>query len=229
MQPYFLPYIGYFQLINAVDEFVIYDNIQFTKRGWFHRNRILENDKDVYFSLPIEKDSNYLDVKQRFLSEQMEVQKKKILAKIENNYRKAPFFKEVYPIVQGIFNFEEKNLFFFIYNSVKVVTELLQIDTHIIVSSTIALDHDLKNVEKVKAIVKARQSEIYINPIGGKELYDHKNFKNDAIELQFLKTKSFIYEQFGNEFIPFLSIIDVLMFNELEVVKKSLLNEYTIE
>ena len=78
MQPYFLPYIGYFQLMNEVDEFVIYDNIQFTKRGWFHRNRILQNNKDVYISLPIQKDSDYLDVRDRFIAKDFEKQRNNI-------------------------------------------------------------------------------------------------------------------------------------------------------
>jgi hypothetical protein len=81
MQPYFLPYLGYFQLMNAVDEFVIYDNIQFSKRGWIHRNRILENGKDIYVSLPIQKDSDYLNVNERLISGIFEDQRKKILNK----------------------------------------------------------------------------------------------------------------------------------------------------
>ncbi len=69
MQPYFFPYIGYFQLINTVDEFVVYDNIEFTKKGWINRNRILVNGKDEYITLPIKKDSDFLHVKDRFLAE----------------------------------------------------------------------------------------------------------------------------------------------------------------
>ncbi len=93
MQPYFLPYIGYFQLINAVDKFVIYDNIEFTKKGWINRNRILVNGKDEFISLPITKASDFLHANQRYLASNFENEKNKILRKIKESYRKAPYFK----------------------------------------------------------------------------------------------------------------------------------------
>ena len=68
MQPYFLPYIGYFQLIKSVDKFVVYDNIQYIKNGWINRNRLLQNSKDQYFTLPIKNDSNFLDINDRYIS-----------------------------------------------------------------------------------------------------------------------------------------------------------------
>ena len=107
MQPYFFPYIGYFQLINSVDTFVIYDNIQFTKKGWIHRNRFLQNGKDTMFTLPIKKDSDYLDIDQRFLSENFGPECDKLLRKIEGAYKKAPYFNDVFPIVKSIFTFNE--------------------------------------------------------------------------------------------------------------------------
>ena len=111
MQPYFLPYIGYFQLMNEVDEFVIYDNIQFTKRGWFHRNRILQNNKDVYISLPIQKDSDYLDVRDRFIAKDFEKQRHKLLSKIKNNYLKTPYFKDVFPLIEEIILYNDPSEF----------------------------------------------------------------------------------------------------------------------
>ena len=91
MQPYFLPYIGYWQLINAVDKFVIYDNIQYTKKGWINRNRILNTDKDVYITIPLDKDSDYLDVDQRNISQCFD--RMKLLNQVSQYYRKAPNFK----------------------------------------------------------------------------------------------------------------------------------------
>src|SRR4030042_5533275 len=92
MQPYFLPYIGYFQLMNAVDEFVIYDNIEFSKKGWINRNRILVNGKDSYITIPLKKDSDYLDVRDRYLAETWSSEKIKMLKRIIGSYRKAPRF-----------------------------------------------------------------------------------------------------------------------------------------
>jgi hypothetical protein len=97
MQPYIFPYIGYFQLINTVDKFVVYDNIQFTKKGWINRNRILINGKEEYITLPLKKDSDYLNIDQRVLSDVFKEQRNKILRKINESYKKAPGFKTAFP------------------------------------------------------------------------------------------------------------------------------------
>ena len=229
MQPYLFPYIGYFQLMNAVDEFVIYDNIQFSKKGWINRNRILVNGTDAYLTLPLKKDSDYLDVKDRYLSDDWNIERKKITNRITESYRKAPNYITVFPIIEEIINFENKNLFQFILNSLMLINKYLDIKTPLIPSSTIAINHELKSEKKVIALCKARQSEIYINPIGGIELYDKEEFKSEGIELKFLKADNIIYPQFKNEFVPFLSIIDVMMFNTKEEIKHYLQSSFTLQ
>ncbi len=227
MQPYFLPYIGYFQLMNMVDEFVVYDNIQFTKKGWIHRNRMLQNGKDEYFTLPLKKDSDYLNVDQRFLSETFSQEKLKMLNKIQNNYRKAPCFADTFPIIESIFDHQDLNLFEFIANSLNIVSSYLGIQTPITISSTISIDHNLKGKDKVMALTKATGGTNYINAIGGLDLYDKNEFKDNGIELSFFKTDHFSYPQFKNDFIPFLSILDVMMFNDISQIK-TYLNQYSI-
>ena len=222
MQPYFFPYIGYFQLINAVDEFIIYDNIEFTKKGWINRNRILVNGKDAVISLPLKKDSDFLNVNERFLANTWEADRKKMLNRITESYRKAPYFKETYEVLEKCIMYEDRNLFKFILHSLQIVLKLLNIDTKLVVSSTISIDHHLRSEEKVMAICKQRGADIYINPIGGLDLYDKDNFKNKNLELQFQKTTNFNYTQFNNEFIPWLSIIDVMMFNNQEQMQSKL-------
>lgn len=229
MQPYLFPYIGYFQLMNAVDEFVIYDNIQFSKKGWINRNRILVNGTDAYITLPLKKDSDYLDVKNRYLSDDWNTERKKIINRISESYRKAPYFTTVFPIIEEIINYENKNLFQFILNSLMQINKYLDITTPLIVSSTIDVNHELKSEKKVIALCKARRAETYINPIGGVELYDKEEFKNAGIELKFLKADNINYPQFKNEFVPFLSIIDVMMFNTKEEVKHYLQSSFTLQ
>ncbi len=219
MQPYFMPYIGYFQLIEAVDVFVVYDNIQFTKKGWYHRNRILANGKDKMFSVPLKKDSDYLDVAHRELADSFDNESKKIIRKIQASYRNAPYYKEVMPLVEECFQRSSGNLFDFIYTSLTLLTQFLQIDTKIIISSAIDIDHTLKSQDKVLAICKSLNVNTYINAIGGQDLYEAEAFRNKGIELRFIKTKPFKYPQFGNEFVPWLSIIDVMMFNSLETIQ----------
>ena len=222
MQPYFMPYIGYFQLINAVDVFVVYDNIQFTKKGWFHRNRILVNGRDKMFSVPLKKDSDYLYVAQRELADSFDNESKKIIRKIKAAYQTAPYYKEVMPLVEECFQHGSGNLFDFIHISLKLLTQFLQIDTKIIISSAIDIDHTLKSQDKVLAICKNLNTDIYINAIGGQDLYVAEAFRNKGIELRFLKTKPVEYKQFDNEFVPWLSIIDVMMFNLKEEIIKML-------
>ena len=227
MQPYLFPYIGYWQLINAVDTFVIYDNIQFSKKGWFHRNNFLMNGKKTLFTIPIKKDSDYLDVNNRYLSDDSEKQTNKLVAQIKNSYRKAPYFNDVSPLIEAIFLNQEKNLFNYIFYSIKMVCTYLDIDTKIVKSSTIDIDHTLRSQDKVIAINKSLNSRKYVNTIGGRELYDIESFNKENIELQFLKSEDLKYRQFNDEFIPSLSIIDVMMFNSKEVTR-NMLNSYKL-
>jgi len=222
MQPYFFPYIGYFQLINTVDEFIIYDNIKYTKKGWINRNRILINGKSSYITLPIKNGSDSLDIVERFLADSWTKDKIKMLNKIKESYRKAPYFDIVYPLIKECILFEENNLFLFIYNSLIKIKEFLEIKTTFIVSSDININHKFRAEEKVLAICKNRKADIYINPIGGVELYDKEKFRNQNIDLYFIKTSDFSYKQFNNEFVPFLSIIDVMMLNSKEEIQKYL-------
>lgn len=227
MQPYIFPYIGYFQLINSVDEFIIYDNIQYTKKGWINRNRILANGKDQLITLPIKKDSDYLNIVNRELSESWDKDKNKILNIIRSTYHKAPYFSEIYKLISKCLNNEEKNLYKFIFDSIININEFLEIKTKIIVSSTINIDHSLKSKDKVIALCKARNASIYINAIGGMDLYNKEEFKQHQIDLSFIKSNPIEYKQFNNEFIPWLSIIDVMMFNSKDQIKEYL-NSYTL-
>jgi hypothetical protein len=222
MQPYFLPYIGYFQLINAVDKFIIYDNLQYVSNGWIQRNRILVNGKDDFISLAIKKDIHTLQIKERFLSDNFQNNNVKIIRRIEGSYKKAPYFKDIFPYIEQILLFEDNNLFNFVFNSINIINKLLNIQTSIIISSSIPIDNALKSEEKVIAINRHLKSDIYINPIGGVSLYSKDEFRKNGLTLNFLKTRYFEYTQFNNQYIPYLSIIDVLMFNPINIIIQQL-------
>lgn len=224
MQPYFIPYIGYFQLINTVDKFIIYDDIQYTKKGWINRNRILTNGKDTYITLPLKKDSDYADIKDRYLAESWNQERKKILNKIIANYRKTPYFEETFPLIKNILSFENINLFEYLLQSIRLTLEHLNIHTPIITSSTLGVDKSLKSQDKIIAICHKMEASEYVNPIGGVTLYDKEYFSNQGIELFFLQSKKIKYQQYNTSFIPSLSIIDILMFNSIDRVK-SIVNE----
>lgn len=229
MQPYFFPYLGYFQLINAVDVFIVYDNIQFSKGGWIQRNRMLLNGKEEIFSLPLKKASDFLDICDRHLADDYLLRNKKTLRKLENAYLKAPYFHEVFPLLQNCFLYERhNNLFDFLLFSIKQVLRFLNIETEIKISSEIE-DVRLRNVSRVINLCKKTQGSIYINPIGGQKIYSKQEFAAQGVDLKFLRTRDTItYRQFDDlEFVPNLSIIDVLMFNARSEVSL-LLSEYDL-
>ncbi len=228
MQPYFFPYIGYFQLINAVDKFIVYDNVEFTKRGWFHRNKLLFDNKVEYFCINIKSDSDYLNVNDRYISSvYFKKGKIKILRKINQYYKDAPFFNTAFPIVKEILEYNDDNLFNYIFNSIIRVNQHLRLDTEVIVASNIPINHDLKGQSRIFEICQYFKANDYINSIGGSELYSKDDFKNKGINLYFLKCNTPVYKQFNNEFIRHLSIIDVMMFNSPDVID-TMLNEYKL-
>ena len=138
MQPYFMPYLGYFQLIVAVDVFIVYDNIKYTKKGWINRNRMLVNGADAIFSLPLKKDSDMLDIVQRELSS--EFNREKLLGQFKGAYIKAPYFNEIYPLLQSIIRFKDSNLFKYIEHSLNEICRHLGIETKIIISSNLPIN-----------------------------------------------------------------------------------------
>lgn len=226
MQPYFLPYIGYFQLIAAVDTFIVYDNIKYTKKGWINRNRMLQNGRDLTFSLPLKSDSDALDVCERELAQNFN--REKLLNQIKGAYRRAPYFGEAFPLIERIVQYEDTNLFRFLYHSIVKTCAYLGITTEIRISSDIVIDHSIKNQNKVIALCEAIGADTYVNSIGGIELYSKDNFRERNIELKFIKSKPFDYPQFGDAFVPSLSILDVMMFNPLDAIRTCISNNYEL-
>lgn len=221
MQPYFLPYIGYFQLLNAVDKYVIYDDVNYINRGWINRNRILVNKTDKLITLKLNGASQNKLINEIEISDD-KIYKNKLLKTIAESYRKAPFFSEVYPLIEEIINNDETKLSKYIEHSLKMICKYLEINTKIIVSSSLEKNNDLRAQEKVIHICKLLEGTEYYNAVGGQELYSFNDFKNNNIELCFLKTNNIEYKQFNNEFISNLSILDVMMFNSAENIKKML-------
>jgi hypothetical protein len=227
MQPYFMPYIGYWQLIGAVDAFVLYDNIKYTKKGWINRNRFLRNGVEAAFSLPLRKDSDFLDVDQRYLADAFD--RENLLNQFREAYRKAPEFSSVVPLLEGIIRNPAANLFEYILASIRAICDFLWIKTPLLVSSTIDCDHSLKSAERVQAICKALGADSYVNPVGGMELYSKEDFARHGIDLKFLKALPLEYQQSGNPFVPCLSILDLLMFNSKEFTQSKIYSGYSLE
>ena len=224
MQPYLFPYIGYWQLINAVDTFVIYDDVNFIKQGYINRNNILVNNKSQRFTLELvgassNKLINEINVGRNAI---------KVLKTIKQNYQKAPYFSDVYPLIEKILLNPEKNLAKYLTNTLIAISQYLELNTKFMISSELNKDFNLTAQNKVLNICKVLNATTYINAIGGQELYDTEIFKIHDLELRFLETNIDIaYKQFNDEFISNLSIIDVLMFNSISEIK-SILEKYKL-
>lgn len=217
MQPYLFPYIGYWQLVNKVDKYVIYDDVNFIKGGWINRNRILMNNDAKIFSIQMKGASPNKLINEVEVSDNM-LWKKKLIKMIENCYIKSPYFNNIFPIICDIINYNEANLAKYIENSIRVICNYLDIDTEIILSSSLSKNNELKAQDKVIDICKSLNAKEYYNAIGGQKLYSYKVFKENNIDLKFLVTEDIKYSQYNNNFVENLSIIDVLMFNSKEQV-----------
>ena len=227
MQPYLFPYIGYWQLINAVDKFVIYDDVNFINRGWINRNRILVNGTDYMFSLPLSHAGQNKLINQIEVAENFEEWKSKFLKTLERNYHKSPFYRDVLNLLSKVLINEDGKLLSILSKSILLISEYIGIRTEFLISSELPKNDFLKGSQKIFDICRVLQADDYINPIGGIDLYKKEEFESNHIELNFLNTAKIKYDQFLDGFIPNLSIIDVMMFNAKEKTKK-LLNNFEL-
>lgn len=207
-QPYFLPYIGYFQLINTVDVFILADDVQYEKGGWINRNKIIQNGKSHYITLPLIKHSHNRTIQQHQISNDLSL----ILRSVEAAYKKAPFFKIIIPILEEIITFPDKRLNYFLFNSLTTVINYLGITTPLILNSSRNDETELRGQERVIHLCQSMSADIYINAIGGQELYSRERFAEEGIELRFIKPQLPPYKQLRTqEFVPALSILDIMM------------------
>lgn len=226
MQPYLFPYLGYWQMIAAADIFVLFDDVNFIKRGWINRNNILLNGVAHLFTLPL------MDATQNKLINEISIthnnkEKQKILKTIEVAYKKAPYFEDIFPLIISVMTYEYRDLTRFLLHHFEVIFAYLDVKTKLICSSAIEKDNTLKAQEKIIDICRRLNTTHYLNAIGGQALYEKDRFKQEHMTLNFIKMRNIHYPQFKNQFVPYLSIIDVLMFNNRETVKQ-MLTEYDL-
>jgi hypothetical protein len=227
MQPYFFPYIGYFQLIEAVDTFVFYDDVNYITRGWINRNKILINNEAKYITIPCRgaSQNKLIYEVEHALNEK---KRGKLIKKIKFTYSKAPFFNEVFPLFKKIMNKEMGTIADLAIKSIKESCNYLGLKTTFKKSSENYDNTSLGAADRLIDICKKEGSSNYINAAGGMELYDKPYFSDDGVKLSFLKPQEVVYEQFGEEFVPWLSIIDVMMFNSPGKIKNELLSLYKL-
>lgn len=220
MQPYFMPYVGYWQLMKVVDKYVIFDDVNFIKRGWVNRNNILNNGQKYMFSISLKEASQNKHFNEIYVLDDFVKFRKTLMA----CYKKAPYYDKVMLLLDDIFCFEDKCLSHFLRHSFDVVLGYLNIQTTLLYSSDIKKDETKKGQDKIIEICSYLGATQYINAIGGQELYQKETFYSNGIELNFLQTELLPYKQFDNKFVSGLSMIDVLMFNSPEEINRILDN-----
>lgn len=249
MQPYFFPYIGYFQTIDAVDKYILYSKLNYITEGWIHRNRILKvNEKPFYIYVNIKQKSSFkkiCDIK----FDNNKKWRKRILNSVYMNYKKRPYFQEIYPLVEYIINYDTEYLYKLNEFGIIEVSNYLSINTEIVNGNEtyVNLEEKLlkvdlndysefsflegrKPIKKVLRVIEICRHEgagVFVNAIGGRALYDKCEFDSYGIDLKFVRTGDFTYPQNSSEYFPNLSIIDVLM-NCGQEKTRMLLNKYNL-
>lgn len=230
MQPYFFPYIGYWQLIHAADRFVLFDDAQYIRHGWVNRNRILKPGGGwQYILVPLKKHEATEQIK-NVLAHPEKKWKELIIAQLAHYKRKARFFDETIELVKDIlFCNDEQSITSINFAIIKGMCAHLDINTEIIISSEQNFDYSEVGDagEWALRIAEQMRATEYINPAAGAELFDSNKFSSSNIKLSFLRPDDIIYPQRG-DFEPSLSIIDVLMFNG-QAGTRNLLSKYSIE
>jgi hypothetical protein len=226
MQPYFFPYIGYWQLIHAVDRFVIYDDVNYIKGGWINRNRLLVNGKPTYVTVPMNQASSYKRICDIYLQPSI-IWRDKLIKMVEFTYRRASYFADVFPIIEIIIRYKSNNLSDYLVYQLQILSAFMGINTEFIISSRCYKNNHLSGQARILDVCKHESATTYINPQGGQALYERSAFMNCGVDLKFLIPTPIEYKQFGSVFMPWLSIIDVMMFNSQSQLH-TLLNKFEL-
>jgi hypothetical protein len=210
--------------MKSADIFVYYDDVTFIKQGWINRNRIILNGKEYMFTLELKGASSFKEINKIEIGKN----RNKLLKTFQYAYKNAPFYSNLEPLLNSIFISSQNNLSQFIIETTKLIIDYLDINTKLLRSSEIKKNNALKGQDKVIEICKMLGATKYINLPGGKDLYSKERFLGHGIELYFIRPGKIEYRQYGNEFIQWLSIIDIMMFNPINDIHR-MLDNYELE
>jgi hypothetical protein len=226
MQPYAFPYLGYFQLMGAVDRFVLLDDVNYINAGWINRNRLMGSSGPLRFTLPIEGASQ-----NRRLGELQLVSgplwQDKLLRTIEQSYSRSPGFAHAWPVVEAVLRFPERRLTDWLRHSLERVCAALGVNTPMVSAAAVHPAGAARGQRRVVEICLREGATDYVNSDGGRALYTPDAFANEGVRLHFLTHHPRPYPQRGAAFVERLSIIDVMMSNP-RCALPGLLGDYSI-
>ncbi|MCP4440177.1 MAG: WbqC family protein [Aureispira sp.] len=226
MQPYFFPYIGYFALIKQTDEFILFDTPQFIRHGWIERNQILKpNGERLYIKAPLKKHHRDTKIKELVINDTQNW-RSKILAQLVPYKKVAPNYWKVIKLLKEIFEYETTSIVEFNLHSLRKVCDYLNVTTPIKIWSEmgVSIEDATAPDEWALNICKALGANTYYNPMGGTSFFDRSKYEKAGIDLKFMESQAVEYKQFPNEFAPFLSIIDLMMFCNVESINEMMDN-----
>ena len=232
MQPYLFPYVGYFQLINHVDRWVVFDDAQFISKGWINRNRILHpevNKEWQYITVPLKKHSRKSRIMDVEVNDDVRW-KEELLGKLTFYKKKAPFYSETRNFIENCLNQSGSALSDWVVSTLNDTCDYLDIPFDCSIFSEMQLNTD--GVEHAGQwaleIADRLGADEYVNPHGGYEIFHEDEFSGRDIKLRFLKSKLTPYIQRRGGFVPGLSIVDVMMWNDKDNIRE-MLNDYEIK
>lgn len=217
MQPYIFPYIGYFQLMYAVDKFILYDDVDFINRGWINRNNILVNKQATLFTIPLMKASQNKAINTIEVLDDPKW-RGKLLKTIALAYKKAPFFHQIHDLIEDVITPAYPSIAAMVEASIQKTIDYLNLTVDLQSTSAVYQNEQLKAAERILNICHQEEATAYINPIGGQDLYQKDHFQSHGVTLNFLKAVPLSYSQGKHDFVPYLSIIDLMMQVEPEEI-----------
>lgn len=223
MQPYLFPYIGYFQLICAVDEFVIYDDVNYIRQGYINRNTILMGDTPQRFTIAVPGASSFKKISELSFDANVD----KVLKTLRQAYHKKPYFEPIYNLVERVLTNDERQIPLVCRRAIKEIFTWLGVEKSLCLASELNYSRTATTSGKVIDICHVLGGNHYVNSIGGQHLYHRDDFSAHGLKMSFIKMSEIIYPQGGINFHPGLSIIDVLM-NCSPAEVKSLLGKYEL-
>lgn len=216
MQPYLFPYLGYYQLCNSVDKFVFYDDVNYIKQGYINRNNILSKGGALRFTLSVPNASSNKKIKDLQFSADV----RKILETIKQSYCKAPYFSDVYPFIEEVLSQKDRSISSVCRASIESIFNYLGISKQMYLASELEYDREASAADRLVEITTNFGGKTYVNSPGGMALYEKEYFHSKGIELSFIKMRNVIYKQNSQEYVPNLSMIDVVMWNsKIEVIE----------
>lgn len=225
MQPYFFPYLGYYQLLQASDTFVFFDDVNYINKGWINRNNMIQKDKPLMFTVPLLKASQNRLINEIELLD-FDKWKNGFLKQIQHNYSKAPFYTTIISWLNNVFDSQHfTHIGQLAMASISSVASLLELEVQLLKSSDIGYTREdtSSGQDKILSICSILKADHYINAINGRELYNQESFVTKNVLLSFIQMPEISYHQWNNTpFVPYLSILDVLMFNGTEKTKQLL-------